>query len=430
MNNFLVPASIFKLGKFISFTNNNGIAENVSYSDTATNGTYVLAQELDGTKFICKITSNKPELTAEQLNNFLSTKANNNVDQSFELKIKAILEEDDKFLDEIDKIIEEKDLDRKEAKAFEKDMLNEKVKEVSFNEKLIKPGSIVRAPLSSSQGLSISLNGQKFPIFESRCIIFEDGNKVSDSGLYYIVQNRHTIPLVFKYNEINKTTLFCETNNELCSKENIVSLIKHSIRTTKMKNGYFCYFKSNNDEFKENIKEISDSFYKIDKEKNEEKVTAYLEACDRLLSMLEEHKELYKHLNISLPLSIPITSVFKTENSLIAKQPEAMFNIYFKTEDKKTKTTELSNNLQKFINDKKLNVYGFYSILALYDKVESDTYGFLPNNIKGSGMTISCKDYAEFISIIKPEDYVAVANRVNETGYFAIKKNDNGALEL
>ena len=81
--------------------------------------------------------------------------------------------------------------------ALSNQQLEENSKKIALNEKLIKPGSIVRTPLSST-GEILEFEGEKLPILESKSISFDPSTNFEQpmqSGFYYLSQNRHQLPV-------------------------------------------------------------------------------------------------------------------------------------------------------------------------------------------------------------------------------------------
>lgn len=430
---FLIPAMIVRLGKFVSFKNQNGIAEGVQYSDKALEGGYVLMQEVGGEEFVCKIRSNVEDIDADFINGFLKQKAEMNIDKSFKLKIKDALESDDTFIEELEKILEEKDLPRKEEKAFEKEYIENKIEEIAYSEKLIKPGSLVRLPLSSSKEGTIQIEGKTYPIYESLCLIKKEDGEVSESGIYYISQNRHGIPLRLRSTMKDMDVYYWETNNDVITKEEFITLVNHGIRTIQTNKNFYLYFRAFNTEYEGMVGEMLDTFNK--EENIDIKAEKYTEALKELIKNANEKEDFHKKVVISLPTKIQKDYIAQMDNSLISKQPMAMTNLLFKNDlDKKSKSAYVKEQMNAFLNDKSnlVNLYGLYSIISTYDALESDTYGFLKNNLKPSSITLGLEDYCNLVNNIKNAEAQEAPVRYKEYGdsYLDTALNASGNLDI
>lgn len=423
---------IVRLGQYISFTNNNGVAEDVEYSNEALEGNYIMMQEVGGSRFVCKIRSNVEDIDNAFINSFLKAKAEANIDKAFKLKIKDALESDEAFENELESILEDKGLGRKEEKAFEKQYIEDKIEEIAYNEKLIKPGSIVRLPISSSKDGDIEIDGTVYPIYESLCLIMKENNEISESGIYYVSQNRHGIPLRLRSSFKDMDVYFWETNNELITKEEFVTILNHGIRTIEHGNNFYLYCRAYNTEYETLVKDYSDEYSREPDETLKNK--KYLEMINRFIELADEKEDFHSSVIISLPTRIQRDFVKRLEHSVLSKQPMAITNILFKNDsDKEQKAVFVEQELEKYLRDKERHVplYGLYSIISTYNDLESDTYGFLKNNLKPSSIIMGLEDYVEFIRSIKDKDREGFSiHKEYESAYLNSDLNADGCLDI
>jgi len=424
---FLVPAMIVRFGKYVSFDRNGN---NVEFSEEPLDGNYIMAQEVGGENFVCKLRSNKKDIDAKFIKDFFIEKAEYNIDKAFKLKIKDALERDDDFNDKLDKIIEEKDLSRKESKEFEKTYLEEKIEKIALEEKLMGPGSIVRIPLSSSKEESIEINGEVLPVYESLCLIMKDNGEVAEYGIYYVSQNRHSIPLRLRPSRKNDEVYYWETNNDLITEREVITLLNHGVRTSDMSNGFYLYFRAHDSKYENEIKDIVATY--LNEEDPTLKKDNYKNAIEDIKNIIEDNKGAYKDIIISLPSNVKKDYLNGLENTVISKQPMAITNLLFKNDDKEVKSEEIKSLMNKKLREvvNGVNLYGIYSIISTYDALESDTYGFLINNLKPGSIMFGLNDYVEFIESIKSIAPVIENKKTYGSEYLNSDLNTSGMLDI
>ena len=425
---FLVPAMIVRFGEYVSFDRSGN--KEVEFSEEPLEGNYVMAQEVGGEKFVCKLRSNEKDIDSKFIKNFFNEKAQSNIDKAFKLKIKDALESDDDFNDKLDKIIEEKDLSRKESKEFEKTYLEDKIEEIALNEKLIGPGSMVRLPLSSSKEESVEINGEVLPVYESLCLIMKGNGEISESGIYYVSQNRHGIPLRLRPSRKNDEVYYWETNNDLITEREVITLLNHGVRTADMSNGFYLYFRAHATKYENEIKDIVATY--LNEEDPTLKKDNYKNAIEDIKNIIEDNKDAYKDIIISLPSNVKKAFLNGLENTVISKQPMAITNLLFKNEDKEEKSEEIQSLMNKRLGEtvNGVDLYGIYSIISTYDALESDTYGFLINNLKPGSVMFGLNDYVEFIDSVKSSAPIVEKKKTYGSEYLNSDLDTSGMLDI
>jgi len=399
-DSFLLPASIYRLDKYVGL-NGTEIVEEVDEKGPA----LMLCSDHLGSKFIVKFSDyhKKEDITMNDLQTFFKLKSEEKVDKGKILKIKDLLEDDDSFMDELDALIEEKDLGRKEAKEFEKKYIGDKAEELVFNFWLNKPGSWIRTTLNSTQ-LEYTLEGKSIPVYESKSIIY-DGDKPSMSGMYYIAKTRHSLPIKMFTSKNDETKTVILFNNNTLTKTYLLTILRHLHRTVSKTGSFYLGF---------NFDKVSDSeleklLIEIEKEDIKADSTKYLEVLDNLISYvegLEENTSSFENVSIFLPgvlgNKIDLKAIIKDQSSLLYKYVQGYTNIlhpYFKGND------EIISEIVSLVIDEVVNkrnpLYGFYEIVGSdSDELESSTYGWLQNNIKPSSIFMDVNKSIEMFHLI------------------------------
>jgi len=357
----------------------------------------------------------------EQFDEFTTAKALDNIKSSVKTKYKDGLEDDDLFMDEIDSLIEEKGLGRKEAKSFEKDYLNNIVDELVLNDYKIQEGHSVRAALSFISGNSIVVgNDLKIPLLNSQSIVF-DGDKPSKNGLYYVSKNRFYIPVLTlakqefskgKYSYGNKAVVILNTN--VMDKNALVIFLEHLVRTSSKTNGKYLPSLSIDEEINSTKSELIEFFEAFDKNTFNGKETLSRDMSDvsKLNNLIEKIKntdqnevfDVFKHITVFMPGSLSScdiearlndsdnsfkTGVFAPITKSIAGfdfDMNTFISSFIKPDDKKNRTP----------------VYCYYELgtkQAFSEKIGAgSSYGFMPNNLKTKNLMPSVSVLAELYS--------------------------------
>jgi hypothetical protein len=410
MKSFLIPITTIRIVDFLSKLDNN-----FTKSNSPTN--FIFAKNGDGTDFIVELKNNKHKnIDSEFVETFLKTKAESILKKDFQLKVKQHLENDDKELEYIEKYCDDNNLNRKDGREWEKKHLEEKSFEMALSNKIIKEGSIVRLPLSYNGKNKAIYNGTEYPIYDSLCLISTELNgeeKPSNTGLFYIAQTRHEFPLKLIKNKKDIDKFNVITDSNLMTLENILTLFRHSIRTVNKKNGFYLYFLIT-DEIKKDaiLLDLIENLNSPNKTEEE-----YIQNIEKLIEMINIDNDIHKSLTMFLPFKLFKKEILRDTEMLINKVAAAIINISLSTqlttkEEKDNKLIEVKAELEKNIMNNKYSLLAVYSILSLTEEIESDTYGFLQNNVKKSSITLSNKDLIDLIDLFKEKRLIE--NGANE----------------
>jgi hypothetical protein len=290
---------------------------------------------------------------------------------------------------------------------------------------------LVRLPISSSKEGNIEIGGSTYPIYESLCLIMKD-DEISESGIYYISQNRHGIPLRLRSSLKDMEVYFWETNNDLISKEEFITLLNHGIRTVREKNNFYLFCRAYNTPEE---KYVSDMVSTYNNEADVEvKNRKYIEMLELFIKAAEDRDDFHRNVTVSLPTRIPRKFVSDMDKSLLSKQPKAITNILFRSDtDKETKSVWVGKQLNDYLSDKDkmASLYGLYSIISISDGFESDTYGFLKNNLRPSSIGMGMTDYIDFIKGIKSmESEENVVQKRYDISYLNNDVKEGGYLDI
>jgi len=399
MNSFLIPITTIRLVNFLSKTDNS-----FAISPSPTN--FIFAKNGDGTDFIVELKSNKHKsIDSKFVDTFLKEKAESILKTDFQLKVKQHLENDDKELEYIESYCEDNNLNRKDGREWEKKHLEEKSFEMALSNKIIKEGSIVRLPLSYNGKKKGIIDDIEYSVYDSLCLISAEINgeeKPSNTGLFYIAQTRHEFPLKLIKNKKDADKLNVITDSNLMTYENVLTLFRHSIRTVNKKHGFYLYFLIT-DEIKKDatLLDLIENLNSPNKTEEE-----YIMNIEKLIKLVEEDNNLHKLLTVFLPFKLFKKEILRDTEILINKVSAAIINISLSTqlstkEEKASKLIEVKAELEKNILSNKYSLSAVYSILSLTEEIESDTYGFLQNNVKKSSITLSNKDLIDLIDVFK-----------------------------
>lgn len=351
--NTILPAAFFKMGEYMSIKDGH-------IKEERGEEPLVRCTDLSGDLIFVKFSKLKKDepINTDNLIDFLEKKRDQMVTEKEILKVKDYLEENEEF----EKSLEALDLSRKEEREYIKTKASEIVRE-NWS---VKPGTWIRGALSVTKEEG-EYEGSKYPIYESKTIVYDEENQPSRSGLYYISRNRYNIPIVM----FGEQVWF---NGPAGSLENFQALIKHSMRTAKKNSDFLVEFESRDVEFADTCRHIN----AFKKQKNFQR---YQDGCNFILNSTDP--EIYKKVYLKLPRSLSRVMTGEHQrtdsNSMLNTLGQGIRNIYLS----KVSDVEREEIVNDFISNLITNdkVYGFYDIMNIGDDVEADSYGFLPNNL-------------------------------------------------
>lgn len=450
---FILPTAIVKIGRFVGLDENN----NIDFSSD--NKCYAFSKTVDNKLILIKFLTNKKEIVVDEefLKDYLLRKAKTLIKDKDVVIYKSRLEEDPEFQnilgqkslefeEEISLTVKDKLELKKEIKKFEKEMLEEKANEILLEEKLISEGFFVRLPLSANDNLGTAkYNDEEYPIYESFCIMLtkEREPRKERSGLYNIINNRHSLPLIFERtkNQEKGYKLNVRLNTHLMDRSMLITFLNHSIRTANQTEKFLVKILLNKYNTKaQGNKELKDLVEKLANCTEPSTIKEYILTLEHILTFVKENEtegklSYFSDSYIYLPLTVGKDYVYN-EDSLIRKAGASFFNVSFRGLDREKQEEyipKLDTLIEQFIENKKL--YGAYSILYGLPYQESDTYGFLENNMHTSKLFLNFNDTIELYNLIydtfKDEFIQKASDGEKKDGgknFYGIKKD--GSLEL
>jgi len=405
--NFLSPINLLKIMSYLNVTKENA-------KDTEEQTPYLLCKVPDSNQLIAVLlkSNSKTPVTSEFVNWFFKAKADSLTKKEFVLKIKNELEEDEEEISYVENKCDELNLNRKEGREWEKKYFDEKSEQIATNNKLLKPGSIIRVALSYNGYKEINYNGKTIPLIDSLALITvsednsngEKEEKIGRSGLFYIAQTRHELPISLIINKKNTNKYNVILNDNIASVPNYITLLQHSIRTVKIKNGFFLFF-FNKQESNKELSTILDNLNSSNKT-NE----TYIENINSLIELIKNDNSIINSFKIYFPLQIDKSLILNDTEVLVTKLAAAITSIslsqqYSNAKDKQELLDKVNGTIKNWILEKSVTLYGIYSILSLAEEFESDTYGFLSNNIKKFSLTFGLEDTINLINEFKIGDF-------------------------
>ena len=350
----------------------------------------MLCQAIDGKPFIVRFKQDakKDVLDLKFVKDFFDKKSKQAIKSDFITSIEKSLRSNDPFMDDIEDYIEKNNLDRKAARGYEDKLIEEKAKELASLDRTMKEGSIIKIPLSTGAKIETAiLNGESLEIVDSVSILVDSNNEPTGYGIYYISQNRFQIPLVISASDTDLWNFFI--NNSIVNKEQINELLMHSIRTVRKTEGFFLYFFKTS-KARENSSIIKSEFLTLINDINNsvksKTINNYISNVEKLSELLKEEELLKSFLEtfvIKLPNRLNTDELLNAEGNLFTRMPEAFMNLLFRkySENLEGNLEEIKNTLEEeIIKSKKM--FGFYNIIGTPGMQTSDTYGFLPANLR------------------------------------------------
>ena len=425
--NFILPTTVLRIIDFIGLSPDNEILFQ------STDNKYALCKTLENNLVIVNFISNlkKYEISEDTIQKFFVDKAKKSFKDQTVLKLAKILSKDKQKKKELTTRLKE-EIKQKNPDMEDEDILMEALEQVSdaleteakniiINDRTIKKGSVIRVPLSSNGERFAAFNGHKYPIYDSFSLLMNSKEyEPYDSGMYLFSSNRHSIPLVFKINKNKQYSI--RYNSPFGTKDSLITLFKHGIRTFEKTQSYFLTFFINEklpDTLKDLGKEINEC------SKREDKKGEYVDLMNQLILWVQENEDeklsIFKKVYIYLPKQIGKEELFY--GSLFADFPKALLNISLKGleyDDKEEMQNALSEEMNSYFETNNKELYGFYNIVYTIPDEESDTYGFLENNISSHQIMANFNDSLEFLNHLQDK----YKDKIKSTTSTQIEKKD------
>ena len=370
-------------------------------------GSNIIRCQIDNGQVIdINMYANNKEMNS--LKDFIEEKAKKNVkdDKKKALMSDLLFDDQNRFEKELN-FVKEAYPDLKDKQQFEK-----LAEQILFNENLIKQTSIFRMALAEDN------NGG----FNSRSIIStlnKDGELIySQTGIYNHANSANNIPIEISivHNKEGEALDFMQVKtSKIINAKQIKLLLEHSIRTLSIAGDqvFMLKFLFNADTpniLKSKLIEYNKIY--ADKKLGVDK--------SHLINLLNEIKNLfiddnlYQYFEAQLPLTIDkktflngMTSVDeKKGKSPIQKMRDAIINLNFNTENPDTKKVLKEEILKNYIQPL-LNFEYNPKLLMTYNLIspnifgESDSWGFMLNNLDFSKLTLGIDDQRKIIDYLK-----------------------------
>ena len=353
----IYPAVIFQIGKWVNIVDGKATIEE------GTKPT-MLCKDLSGKYIFVKFSFYKQdeEVGLAEVKDFFAKKQAQMVSGKEILKVKDYLENSP----EVEELIDSKGLTRKEEREWLKDEA-QRIVEDNWD---IKTGKWVRGALSLC-GEFVEFNGNKYPMYESKTIIWEKEGEPSKSGLYYISKNRHNIPI--KVSGLT-TGGKCVLNSAVANLDNFESLVRHAIRTAERGVGFLPEFESNDGSYKSACLAINDF-------KRKEEYERYVDGCKFLLG--KQDPMIASKVMVELPFvlkkSFDHENLVEDSNSMLNNLKNGIERIYHWEAGEEE--TEAAGKEVLNLFEQVATIYGFYDIVSIGDTIDGNTYGFMQNNV-------------------------------------------------
>ena len=355
----IIPAAFFQIGKWVILDDKGGVG--LGEGDIP----LMVCKDLGGDYVFIRFERYKGDekLDTEEVKKFFISKQLQMVSDKEILKAKDYLEGSE----EIEVEIESLNLSRKEEREWLKQRSQKTVKK-NWE---ITTGKWMRGAISSTSEVVV-FNNIKYPIYESKTIIYDNDNEPSKSGLYYITKNRHSIPVMIIKGESSSK---CFLNKNVTKINEFITLINHGIRTAKKNVDFLPEFIARGGDLAKACKSING----FKRNRNYER---YIDGCRYLLRLAEEDPKLMNKVFVELPSTLAENCNFEKmsndNKSMLNTLKDGYTRIYHWDESEEEKAKAEKSLLAAFKDCTSL--YGFYDIVSVGDEVESNTYGFMPNN--------------------------------------------------
>ena len=357
-NKNILPAVFFQIGDWVSIS--DGAIE-LKKSEVP----IMRCRDLSGKNLFIKFCYFKGDgdPVTEEIESFFDKKQHQMVNEKEILKVKNYLEESSEIEDKIEAL----GLSRKE----EREWLKDEAKKIVLDNWKITGGKWMRGAISSSKD-NVTFDGDVYPLYESKTIIYDANDEPSKSGLYYITKYRHSIPVMVN-NMDDGGSVFL--NKNVATIDNFKSLINHSIRTAKKKIDFLPLFYTRNEKWMS----VCNS---INKFKNDKVYNRYIDGCNYILDNAGD--DIVDTVFVSLPNSLKKSFnhdlLLSDSNSMLNSVMNGVGRIYYRGEKDEDKKAALIREFGENFKSPE-NIYGFYDIVSIGDNIEGNTYGFLTNNL-------------------------------------------------
>jgi len=398
----IIPASIFRVIGFINKSDN-------SLSQEPQDGNLMLVYSDSGKKIILKLTGTKAELTKEDVKEYIDNKVKSVIKQKEIDLVAAEVEDIEEFEDELEDAIDkmkEEGKDKQAIRDFKKEFKQSKAKEIVFNRRNIKEGSILRLAVSFGDKIDkLDFDGESLPVLTSRAIIFDTEGNPTSTGMYYFAQTANQLPVNISpiFNKDNEPLeLFQIELSKLATIEHVRHLVGHIERTLVKSiemNGK-AYLNGVNYDYEaikdKDVFSIVKDINNIAKDRETKEVDEYISKLKELLSAIEEDNSLILNIFIKFNLLLNKNYFKAIEDSPFSKFDQTLVNLNFSKldpDDKNKLKAILKKKREKMmLGEIKFDMNAIYNTPALKVGEESTSWGFMHDNVQSPSFILSSRD--------------------------------------
>jgi hypothetical protein len=394
----ILPAVIVRIVGFLNKENN-------SISDTPQEGGLILCYSDAGKAMVLSLTSNKKDLSLEDIKKYFENKMKSTVKSDDIKKLTSDLMFDENF--EIlleDELKKQNFNDNKEKIQFKKDFSLKRAKEIIQEKRTIKGGSIIKTVIDipDKKMNYYQFKSQKIPLIRSRALIFDDAGKPTSTGLYYFSQLDNILPISIKpvFNRNQEPLGFFRLQlSALASLDHYIYLHNHIVSTITKNLDTKIYLTSVNYDYdvlksKPTILNIIKTINNLAKNKDitKEQGLEYINQLNLLLEHIKANRKLILSIYLGLNLKMDVNnlrSIITSDTNPFMNLKNVVVNLGFSKED-----PEIKNILKEYVSKKiDLMLSGVidFELLTTYF-IMPDTWGFMTNNIQVNNFILSARD--------------------------------------
>jgi len=407
----IIPATTFQIIGFIN-EQTQTIEKNIQQ------GGKVFCYSDKGNPLVLNLTSNKKDITLAEMELFLTNKRDSVIKKKELDSVAGELEYIESFEIELDEAIEKfkeenPEHERAALVAFKKEFKNEKALEIVREINHIGPGSVIRVVIDLPNTGAVkkyTFKNNAYNLVRSRSIIFDQEGLPSTSGFYYYAQRKNIMPISIKpiFNkEKQSLNLFSVALSKLANMAHYNHIIEHMIRSINkaikeegkayLPSVQYDYDKTKGTDAMPLVKAITDLQKK--KEVGAEDADKFIEALNNLKDFVNANPRF--RFIIQPSFNLLLTHAFMTAAKDDSKSPfsnlvKSFVNLNFSKEnpdEKASKKAILSNYLAQLSKgDIPGEIICTYNTPSLKISEESDSWGFMPNNVQVDQMILSSVD--------------------------------------
>lgn len=410
----IIPAAIFRISGFL---------KDDEIYDEPQEGGLVLAYNDKGKPVILELISNKPRTTVEDIKIFFENKQNSVIKEKEILAVSGELSFLESFEIELEEAVDEfkkTTTDRKAILDFKKSFTKEKAIEIVNERRRIKKGTIIKAVVDiPNEGFEkTTFRGVELIKIRSKSLIFQD-NEPSTTGFYFYSQTENALPITISpvFNKDEPLGFFKTQLSKIATLNHFNFLIGHINRSVNKQinektaiyvpkiNYDYEKIKSDN-ELLNIIKEIRT--VSQDKEMTEDKAKSYLLNLEKLKEKINLNPKLIIYINLVFNIFMnknDMKAILETKSNPMLNLTKSFVNLNFSKEnpDKKEKLSGIIKNIieEELKAEKECEINAIYHTPAIKIGEESNSWGFMLNNVQTESFVLSFDDTMKIYKSLK-----------------------------